>query len=188
MSPSGRSKLALLLIALAALGIQRSATLPWGMVDTADGRRIAVSPIGASQISPTPHPATASDCRWWPIAGDADLCAVATDGSAAFAGLRRVYPMMSAALWLSIGALFLQVLRVPQSAVLRSSVTAAVGAIVAFALVNFFTNAGRALAVLGGRDPRLETPWGVMALLALVLAAVSAWLHWDAHRANRPRP
>lgn len=180
MSPAGRSKLALLLIAVAAFLIQRSATIPWGVADSADGQRLAVSPIGVTQLHPAPQPATSGQCRWWPSAGNAALCAVAPDGAAALSQLRRVYPLVSVALWLAIASLFLQVLRLPQAPLARAVATAGVSALVAAALGTFLTSSVRALAVLAGRELQIGTPGTAMAATSVLLAALSAWLHWNA--------
>lgn len=183
MSPAGRSKLALLLIAVAAFFIQRGATLPWGLADTADGRRIAVSPIGITQLNPPPQPATAGECRWWPSSGSEELCAMAPDGAGALRELRRVYPLMSVALWLAIAALFLQVLRLPRVTWARSGVTAGVSMLVAVALGTYFSSAVRAFAVLSDRELQLGTTGTAMTVAAALLALTSAWLHWGADRA-----
>ena len=184
MSPAGRSKLALLCIAVAAFAAQRSATLPWGMLDTADGRRVEVSPIGVTQVSPAAQPATEGQCRWWPTAGNPDLCAVPASGAGAYASLRRVYPLMSAALWLSILALFTQVLQRPRSLLVRVAATALAALAAGTALTVFFGSAGGALVVLGGQQPVPSTPGAWMAALAVLLAAGGAWLHWLAQRAT----
>src|SRR5262245_5737813 len=82
---------ALLLIAVAALAFQRSATAPWAEARSAAGSRVQVSPIGLADLGLGTTGTAPSECRWWPNLGNAELCGVAS--ADAMKAVRRVYPL-----------------------------------------------------------------------------------------------
>jgi hypothetical protein len=166
--------IALLLIAVSAILFQRSATAPWAEARTSDGRHLQVSPIGILDFGLGTSGTPATECRWWPKLGNDALCAVAENGESSMARLRRAYPLVVAALWISVLALFLNALRIPR-------VPPAIGVVVAMvvpvvgvaALWSVASNASAALAVLSGADLRLA-PAGFASVFAAALCMAVA--------------
>jgi hypothetical protein len=152
-SPPRTSRLlegiALLLIVLSAILFQRSATAPWAEGRAADGRHLQVSPIGIADFGLGTTGTPATECRWWPKLGDANLCAAAPGGDAFMKRLRRAYPLVVAALWTSVLALFLNALRIPRRAPALGIVTTTVVPLLAVAaLWSVAAGAKGALSVL----------------------------------------
>ena len=165
---------ALLFIALAAFALQRGATLPLGWAPTANGDRYEITPVGLTHLNDSG--VIVSDCRWWPTYGDADLCAPRSDETAR-RHLRWAYPLLATALWVAVGALFLQVLRIPRQRSVRLAVTWSVPLMAALALWFFVSSARSALAVLGSTDVRFGTLGTGLVVAAMLLAVASGWLH-----------
>jgi hypothetical protein len=170
--------LAALFMGVTAFCIQRGATLAWGRALAPNGTRYKVSPIGLARVLTPARPVSLEvGCRWWPRgAGDASLCAVAPNGTSAFRRLRAAYPTLMVALWLSVIALFLQVLRVPRPLLARVAVTLAVAVLTATAVVLVTSSAEHALVVLDRLDVRYGS-WGFsLVLSAFVSSALSGIL------------
>jgi hypothetical protein len=171
-----RYKVALLCIALAAFALQRGATLPLGVAPLPRGERYEVTPVGLAHVAPVGDSTLVLlDCRWWPRYGDPTLCAVGSDSASR--RLRLVYPLLSVALWVAIGALFLQVLRVPRQVGIRRGVTWLVSALAVAALVMFASSAKSALNVLGAVDLHYTTLGTLLVVGAALLAAASGALY-----------
>lgn len=169
--------LTLLLLAVSAILFQRSATAPWAEARAVDGRRLQVSPIGISDFGLGTTGTAPVQCRWWPRLGDATLCAVAPDGEASMRTLRRTYPLVVAALWTSVLALFLVALRVPRRApIVGTIVTAAVPVLGLAALWSLASSANRALGALAGADVRVYPPGFATMFAGVLLAAIAVGL------------
>lgn len=155
--PRTREGVALILIALASLLFQQSAIRSWAEATTGDGTRYEISPIGLAHFAPGAATPT-TECRWWPRVGKAELCAPSPGAEGRLAAIRRAYPMVVAALWSAVLALFLNALRVPRRwpsigvVVTLVSVVASVVAILALA-----SGAG-ALSVVAGLALRRSVP------------------------------
>ena len=183
-----RSKLALLCIAVATLCVQRGATLSWGSAEDPGDGRYKLSPIGLTFTATSDSGAVnVVACRWWPRLGDADLCAVAPEGADAFASVRMAYPLLSLSLWVAVAALLMQVLRVPRRTGVRTGVTWLSGAFVAMAVVLLTAYARPALASLVDRDVRFGALGFGLAIVAMVAAFLSGWLHLTG-RSDRATP
>jgi hypothetical protein len=141
-----REGLALILLAVAAILFQRSATSAWLGTPAGDGQ-IEVSPIGLMRHS---SGSEAVSCRWWPRMGDEQLCAAAADASADMMRLRRAYPLSVVALWTSVLALFLNALHLPRRPRLIRLAAAAAIPLLALGALWSIVSAGRALQVLSG--------------------------------------
>ncbi|HEX7124059.1 MAG TPA: hypothetical protein VF178_16900 [Gemmatimonadaceae bacterium] len=92
--------------------------------------------------------------------------------------LRLVYPLLSVALWVAVAALFLQVLRVPRSPVVRALLTWLVPALCLAAMVGFAASVRPALAVLSELPVNMVTIGFWLIAAATVLSALSGWLHF----------
>lgn len=173
-----RNRLSVLFIALATVAIQRGTTLDWAHAQSTDGVRYALSTVGLTRHeSVTPGATTTEDCRWWPSGiGNAELCSVRPDGSAAMLRLRLAYPCLSIAIWLGVAAVFLQVLRVPRSARLRSEITWAVAALGLVALYAVTMNATGALTAVSNLGLDYATPGIFFVASGVLMAAVGGWL------------
>jgi hypothetical protein len=173
-----RSKWGLLSIALAAFALQRGTTLPLATAPLPGNERYEVTAVGLAHVVQLPDSALVMlDCRWWPRYGSAELCATGTGGERAFGRLRMVYPLLAVALWVAIGALFLQVLRVPRQAGVRIGVTWLTSVLAIAALVVFVSGASAALNVLGDVEVRYATLGTWLVVGAALLAALSGALH-----------
>ena len=174
---------------VAAISLQRACTLAWGNAVSRDGTRFVFSVIGLSRLSPaadaaaqtTPDVsamATASrvDCRWWPMYGDASLCAARDGGETARARLRLAYPRLQVALWLSIASLLLQVLRVPPQWQVQSAAPAVVFGLTAAGIVLARRGAGEGLAALEGLALNFDAPGYRFAVAAACMGLASALL------------
>lgn len=168
-----REGLALILLAVCAILLQRAATTAWSVATAADGTRYEVSPIGLARLDSTGSAETS--CRWWPRLGDLEMCAIASPE--AFRWLRRTYPFTVIALWTSVLALFLNALRVPRSTpVVRLASAVAVPALALLALWCLGATASTAMTVLGGAALRpLAGGFGVVAA-ATALSVVATGL------------
>lgn len=167
----------MLCIALAAFALQRGATLPWASADLPDGSRYTLTPVGLTHVGAGDSGDILRDCRWWPRYGDADLCAMAPGGDAAYGRLRATYTLVSVAMWVAVIALFVQVLAIPRSAAVRAAVTWAVPALSLAAIVTFMTGAQPGLAVLQTLSLGVGGLGFGLVVAATVLSAASAWLH-----------
>jgi hypothetical protein len=170
--------LSVLFIVLAVLALQRGTTLEWAHAQSPQGARLDVSAVGLSRHETVaPGATTTVDCRWWPKGvGNADLCAVLPGKEAALLRLRIAYPALSIAIWLGVAAVFLQVLRVPRSARVRSALTWGVAVLGLVALYAVTANAGNALAALSGLELDYLTPGLVLVVTGVVLAILGGWL------------
>jgi hypothetical protein len=158
------------LIALAAICLQRAATLPWGV--TAQGTQYEISPFGVKR---TGGADSLASCRWWPPMGNAELCAPGAD-STAFGRIRKVYPLLASAMWIAVVALFLQVLGIPRRTVIRSAVTWVV-AVLAMAATGFMlTSLPEALGSFTRTDLQWRGTGFVLACVATILAVTSGIL------------
>lgn len=176
-----RAGIAFVLITIAAIALQRGATLPVASAAMADGGRVAVSPIGLVRYQP--DGSSGAECRWWPRLGDAELCAVAESGVTAMQRVRRAYPATMIALWVSVLSLFLNVLRIPRSLPWLGPLTTAFASGSAAFAVWAIAGAGEAFAVLSGASLR-QSGAGYYAIAgAAVLTAVATGL---LARASRP--
>jgi hypothetical protein len=108
--------------------------------------------------------------------GRADLCSVAPSGATEFGRVRRVYPLLAAALWVAVAALFLQVLRLPRTPIIRAVVTWSVSALSVAAIGIMALWLGDALALLSGREVRLTGPGFALACAAAILSVASGAL------------
>lgn len=178
-------KWGLLCIALAAFALQRGATIPLGWAPLEGGFRYEITPVGLTHLNDSG--VIMSDCRWWPRHGDATLCAAGSDATAT-RHLRWVYPLLATALWVAVGALFLQVLRVPRQRGVRLAVTWSVALMAALGLGFFVRSVRPALAVLGSVDVRFGTLGTGLVVAAVVLALASGWLHRTAPSRAAPVP
>jgi hypothetical protein len=172
------------LIAIAAICLQRAATLQWAATTGPDGALLEVSPIGVTRVEGN---ASRLSCRWWPPMGRAELCSVAPSGAVEFGRVRRVYPLLAAALWVAVAALFLQVLKLPRSPIIRSLVTWSVSALSVAAIGIMVLWLGEALALLSGRQVRLTGPGFALACVAAILSVASGALALTPG-AEPPRP
>jgi hypothetical protein len=164
---------AAVLIALAAICLQRAATLPWATLPIGGGQ-IYVSPIGARVKDDVGG--TAGACRWWPKMGDAWLCEVAPGGSGHFRRLRRAYPLLAAAMWVAVTALFLQVLRLPRPPMIRAVVSWLVSGLTVAAIASLMMSMQHVLAIAASRPPRFAESGFLFACSAVLLSAVSGAL------------
>ncbi|HEX6314388.1 MAG TPA: hypothetical protein VFZ73_05990, partial [Gemmatimonadaceae bacterium] len=73
----------MVLISVAAILFQQSATKPWLSARATDDRHYEVSPIGIVDFGLGTSGTAARECRWWPKLGEAELCALAPGGEAA---------------------------------------------------------------------------------------------------------
>ncbi|HSA55143.1 MAG TPA: hypothetical protein VLE53_05530 [Gemmatimonadaceae bacterium] len=178
-------KWALLFVALAAFALQRGATLPLAWTPLTGGYRYEITPVGLTHLNDSG--AVVADCRWWPRHGDATLCAPGSHENAV-RHLRWVYPLLATALWVAVGALFLQVLRIPRQRGVRLGVTWAVSLLAATGLWFFGSSVRPALAVLAGTDVRFATLGAGLVVAAVLLAAASGWLHRTAPPRSAPPP
>ncbi|MCC6928445.1 MAG: hypothetical protein IT359_05565 [Gemmatimonadaceae bacterium] len=160
---------------LAAVALQRASTQPWGRAAAPDGTTYELSAVGLSRLGRSATD-TRTDCRWWPRYGDPALCAPAPGSSAAFAGIRRAYPMLQVALWLSVLALFLQALRVPRNRFAQAIVPAASGALAWSAIQALSRGASHGLAALADAPLHLSLQGYLGAVAAIVLSALSTVL------------
>lgn len=177
------AKWGLLCIALAAFALQRGATLPLGTTSRANDAWYEITPVGLTHVNASGG--IVADCRWWPRYGDANLCARGSDENAV-RHLRWVYPLLATALWVAVGALFLQVLRIPRHRGVRLTVTWSVSLMGALALWFFVSSVRPALAVLGSADLGFGTLGTALVVGAILLAAVSGWLHRTAPPRTAP--
>lgn len=169
--------LTLLLLAVSAILFQRAATAPWAEARAVDGRRLQVSPIGISDFGLGTSGTAPVQCRWWPKLGDATLCEVAPDGEASMRTLRRTYPLVVAALWTSVLALFLVALRIPRRAPIVGTVaTVAVAVLGVTALWSLASSANSALSALVGADVRVYPPGFATVFAGALLAAIAVGL------------
>lgn len=172
-----REGAALILLALTAILLQRSATTAWSGGQAPDGLRYEVSPIGVARFDSSG--AAAGSCRWWPRLGDVALCEVADPS--AFAWLRRAYPFTVLALWTSVLALFLNALRVPRRAPLvRLAFTTAVPALALLALWSLSATATAALTALAEVVIDPFAGGSGLVLTAIALSAVATGLLFTA--------
>lgn len=170
---------------LSALAVQRASTTPWGEGAAADGTHLLLSPIGLSHVVRPQDPiAPTVECRWWPRIGDASLCAPAAGGDRAYERLRLAYPALLVALWLAVGALLLQALRIPRAPAAHVALSAATFALVMSALVIVTRSGPDALAALQGVKLRFDSLGFVLAAGAAMLTAASAFL--AAERGSAP--
>jgi hypothetical protein len=166
--------IALLLIAVSAILFQRSATASWAEARVADGRRLQVSPIGLVDFGLGTSGTPATECRWWPKLGDEALCSVSDNGEPSMARLRRAYPLVVVAMWMSVLALFLNALRIPRSApAIGIVVTMVVPVVGIVALWSVASSANAALAVLAGAEVRVA-PAGFASVFAAALCMAVA--------------
>lgn len=167
----------MVLIVIAALLFQRSATAPWVEARGADGRRLQVSPIGLADYGLGTSGTAPVECRWWPKLGPEELCAVAPAGASRMAWVRRAYPLTVIALWTCVLALFLVALRIPrQLPVLGTIATTIPPALGVLALWAVAVGSNRALGVLAGLPLHpLFAGFGSM-VAAIVLTATAALL------------
>lgn len=167
MTPADRVRrrggLGLLAMAIAAVALQRASTAPWGTAEeSATGAHYVISAVGLSRTEPgRPLP---TDCRWWPRYGDATLCATTSGAARAATQLRRGYPLLQVALWLSVASLLLQALRVPRQRLLQAAPPAIVAALASAAFLAITSGAPASLRALAGTVPHFT---GIGALLAL---------------------
>lgn len=167
--------IALLLLAIAAILFQRSATTSWIEMARVDGVRYHVSPIGVRQYRDA---SLESECRWWPRLGSEQLCAINdTGGATQMKWLGRAYPLTVVALWAAVLALFLNALRIPRKAPAVLVVAALAPSVLgSIALWTMWSVAPRALAVLEGLTPHpVLAGFGPM-ITATLLATTSAVL------------
>jgi hypothetical protein len=164
--------IAMLVIAVSAILFQRSATSTWAEGREADGRRIAISPIGLREAGSAATPGR--ECRWWPTLGDADLCAVAAGAEADMRRIRRAYPLAVASLWTSVLALFLVALRIPRKAPSAGIiVTLVVPVLAVLSLWSVAAGAKQALAVLADMNVQV-VPNGFASMFAGALLMATA--------------
>jgi hypothetical protein len=151
---------ALILISLAAILFQRSATATWFETRAAaTNHHLLISPIGLQDWGPATENSALGQCRWWPKLGDAQLCALTPGGEAAMSRVRRAYPLTVISLWTSVLALFLVALRIPRiPRAIGVVVTAAVPVFAVSALYFLATSASLALSVLASADLQAELP------------------------------
>ena len=169
---------------VSALSLQRACTLPWGAATAGDGTTYVFSSIGLSRMRRVEDGGTASarpseagaDCRWWPVYGDARLCAATTGGETERARLRLAYPLLQVALWLSTVSLLLQVLRVPRDWRVQSAMPALAFALAAAGIMLVRRGAERGLATLQGLEVVFNAAGYRFAFAAAVLGCVSALL------------
>lgn len=165
------------LLLFAAFGLATARPLGWGSAAPVDDTRYKVSPIGLSHVLQPHQPVSPTrDCRWSPPAGDAELCAAATGGAAAFRALRLVPRLVDLAVVLClISAALVFVLR-PSLSKLRSPILAAAVLSALAAPVVFAISAPRALAVLQGLDFGVGGTRGTLqvAIAAALLAGLAA--------------
>ena len=142
---------ALLLLAIAALLFQRSATVSWAETRASSGQHLQVSPIGVADWGLGTSGTPPAECRWWPKIGKEELCAVTPGGERAMSSLRRSYPLVVIGLYAAVLAIFLSALRIPH--VPRAAgivVAAALPLLALLAMRAVFMDATRALAVMSG--------------------------------------
>ena len=162
------------MIAAAAILFQRSATTPWAEARAADGRHLLVSPIGLVDFGLGTSGTAPRECRWWPKLGDEELCAVADNGESHMARLRRAYPLVVVAMWLSVLALFLNALRIPRFApAIGIAVTMVVPVVGIAALWSVASSANAAIAILAGADVRVA-PSGFSSVFGAALCMALA--------------
>jgi hypothetical protein len=167
----------MLLLAVSAILFQRSATAPWIEARAADGRRIQVSPIGIADFGLGTSGTAPVECRWWPKLGNETLCEVAPGGEAAMTRLRRTYPLVVAALWTSVLALFLVALRIPRRAPLAGTLaTMAVPILASTALWSLASSVNGALSVLTTATVKVFPPGFGSVFAGALLAAVALGL------------
>ena len=155
---------------VAAIALYEASTLGWGSADSPDGTRFKASPVGLSQVL-SPHQTVSAtvDCRWHPPRGDAELCAVAPGGEAAYRQLLAVYPI----LWVSIvlclvgsAAPFRKHWRLK----FANRVIALMAATLAFLALWLFSHAlGRALTALSHLEVGTGGSLGTMEMTAAIL-------------------
>ena len=170
--------IALLLIAVSALLFQRSATIPWFEARAADGRHLQVSPIGITDFGLGTTGTAPTECRWWPKLGNEELCTVVPDGAAPMAWLRRTYPIVVIALWMSVLALFINALRIPRQAPsVGVVVTMILPALSILALWSVASGANRALVVLASLTLQpVTTGFGIMVATTVFTATAGLLL------------
>jgi hypothetical protein len=171
----------MVLISLAAILFQQSATRSWLSARAADGRHYEVSPIGVDDLGLGTSGTAARQCRWWPQLGDAELCALVPGGDKAMMLLRRAYPLTVVSLWSCVLALFLVALRIPRRwQSLGLIVTAVIPALAVAAIWSLTNAAPRALAALAGTSTSVIprgfgsiAGGGLLMVIAVVLLLVS---------------
>lgn len=154
-----------------AILLQRAATGEWGTTPEVNGSHVLVSPVGVSVVAGT----TSTDCRWWPVHGDPQLCGATAGAESAFARIRTTYPLLQIALWLSIVALFLVVLRVGHRAL--APIATLLVCLCSLAAVSFMVfESATTLAALAGKTVQFTQLGALAAYGALVTSAISTVL------------
>lgn len=177
----------MVLISVAAILFQQSATRPWLSARAADSRHYEVSPIGIVDFGLGTSGTAERQCRWWPKLGDSELCALAAGGESAMSRLRRAYPLAVVSLWSSVLALFLVALRIPRRfQVLGLIVTAMIPALAGAAMWSLTDAAPRALAAIEGTSTSvILRGFGSIAGGAVLMVVAVVLL--SASRAKAPR-
>ncbi|MFN8667797.1 MAG: hypothetical protein U0164_11525 [Gemmatimonadaceae bacterium] len=183
----GRRLASAVAIFLTAVALQRACTQPWGRAAAPDGTTYELSAVGLSRLGRSVTMAR-TDCRWWPRYGDPALCAPAANGAAAFSGIRRAYPMLQVALWLSVLALFLQALRVPRNRWVQAIVPAAACALSWSAILALSRGASNGLAALADAPLHLSRQGYFGAVAAVALSALSTILVVESFDERAPAP
>lgn len=162
-------------IFLTAIALQQATTRPWGAAAGPDGSRYELSIVGLSRVT-AGATASRTDCRWWPVYGDASLCGARAGGEAAYRRLRLAYPLLQVAMWVAVASLLLQTLRVPRQRLLQAAAPAAACALTAVGIVVAMRGAREGLGALAEVAVRFTAPGFAMAVAAVVLSALSAIL------------
>ena len=162
----------MLVIALAAILFQRSATSTWVEATGANGHRLLVSPIGIQDWGPDSAIEPVAECRWWPKLGDAALCELVPGGERDLVRVRRAYPHTFGALWVSVLALFLVALRLPRQLPSLGVIATATAPVIAFfGLHGFSSSVRNAFVVLQtARNTVVPLGFGIMSLGAILMA------------------
>lgn len=170
-----RRSMGAMAIFLTAIALQQATTRPWGAAAGPDGSRYELSIVGLSRI--TAGAATSrTDCRWWPVYGDASLCGTRAGGEDAYRRLRLAYPLLQVAMWVAVASLLLQTLRVPRQRLLQGAAPATACALTVVGIVVTVRGAREGLSALADVAVRFTAPGFAMAVAAAVLSALSAIL------------
>lgn len=178
--------IALVLIAVSAIALQRGATAPWAEGTTPDGTRLIVSPIGLVQSSADASVAPI-ECRWWPRLGNPELCAVVPGGEAAMSRLRRAYPFIVVAMWTAVLALFLNALNIPRRFPWVGATVTVVASAFAAAAVWAVSAASQAFPALSGAALRYNQSGYLSVAGAALLTALATGLLMSSSRRSRNR-
>lgn len=171
----GRRILGAVAIFLTAVALQQATTRPWGTGVGGDGARYELSIVGLSRMSAGTM-ATRTDCRWWPVYGDASLCGARAGGEESYRRLRLAYPLLQVAMWVAVASLLLQTLRVPRQRLLQAAVPAAACALATAGILFARQGAYDGLGALAGIPVHFTAPAYTMAVAAAILSALSAVL------------